>query len=286
MGLITLGSLWDGEARRFDVSFKSLLQRVAFPLIIWGGIGLLVILIAWPAMWTSPVGTLTRMLQYGMNAAEGEIGGAHFVGAYQDSEVGSHYLNFYPMTYLWRSTPVILIGLSLAILVLVFRRSLIQSAVRRSLFDVAVFILVYTLIMTLGTKKYDRYYLPVYLALDLIAAVGWVAAVRWLGERFALLNKKVFQYSMLGVILVPQVLSTLQSAPYYFTYFNPLMGGLQKAPQAVTVGWGEGLSEAALYLAGQPRMSARSRSQGNPDRSASASASSKSAVAVWMLESL
>jgi hypothetical protein len=36
--------------------------------------------------------------------------------------------------------------------------------------------------------------------------------------------------------------------PYYFTYFNPLLGGIQGAANAVTIGWGEGLDLAAAYL--------------------------------------
>jgi 4-amino-4-deoxy-L-arabinose transferase-like glycosyltransferase len=121
IGLITLGNLWDGEARRFDQNLKSLMRRVVIPLIAWGAIALLVVFLVWPAMWNNPVGTLVRMLQYGMSAAEGEIGGAHFVGAYQDTGDASNYLNFYPLTYLWRTTPIVLVGLGLAVLVLIFR---------------------------------------------------------------------------------------------------------------------------------------------------------------------
>jgi hypothetical protein len=36
--------------------------------------------------------------------------------------------------------------------------------------------------------------------------------------------------------------------PYYFTYFNPLLGGIHGAAQAMTIGWGEGLDLAAAYL--------------------------------------
>jgi hypothetical protein len=142
--------------------------------------------------------------------------------------------------------------LVLACLVLVFRRSIIRPEIRRSLFDLMVFILVYGLVMTLGTKKYDRYFLPAYLPLDLIAAIGWAATSRWVAARFSSLKEMYLQVGMAAIILVLQSFYTLQSAPYYFTYFNPLMGGLRKAPQAMTVGWGEGLSEAALYLSEQP----------------------------------
>jgi hypothetical protein len=247
-----LSSLWDPDARRFDLNLHSLARRVVLPLVAWGALALLVIYLVWPAMWGDPVGTLVKMLRYGMSAAEGEIGSAHYVGAYEDTELGSRYLNFYPLTYLWRSTPVTLVGLGLALLFLVFRRPSIRPEIRRSLYGLVLFIVVYGVVMTLGTKKYDRYFLPAYLPLDLIAAVGWAAAAGWAVARFAALKKPYFLVVAGAMILVLQLFFSVQSAPYYFTYFNPLMGGLRKAPQAMTVGWGEGLSEAALYLSKQP----------------------------------
>jgi hypothetical protein len=36
--------------------------------------------------------------------------------------------------------------------------------------------------------------------------------------------------------------------PYYFTYFNPLIGGGQAASHSIVVGWGEGLDDAARWL--------------------------------------
>lgn len=252
VGLITLGSLWDTEKRHFNLAVQSLARRVVLPLIVWGTVSLLVVYLVWPAMWRDPVGTLSRTLLYGVSAAEGEIGGAHFVGAYQDVAERSTYLNFYPLTYLWRTTPVVLIGLGLAVLALVFHRSLIRPQVRRSLYDLIGFVVVYLLIMTVGAKKFDRYFLPAYLPLDMLAAVGWVSAGRWLAGRYPILKKTAVQFGLAGLFLAPQALSTLAEAPYYFTYFNPLMGGLHKAPQVMTVGWGEGLNEAALYLSQQP----------------------------------
>lgn len=42
------------------------------------------------------------------------------------------------------------------------------------------------------------------------------------------------------------------NSPYYFTYYNPLVGGAAGAARLMTVGWGEGLNEAAAYLETQP----------------------------------
>jgi hypothetical protein len=40
----------------------------------------------------------------------------------------------------------------------------------------------------------------------------------------------------------------MNTFPYFLAYYNPLMGGGQKAPQVMQIGWGEGLDLAADYL--------------------------------------
>ena len=42
---------------------------------------------------------------------------------------------------------------------------------------------VFTIGMNLGLKKLDRYLLPVYAPLDIIAGMGWATLVFWMGER-------------------------------------------------------------------------------------------------------
>ncbi|MFN8456230.1 MAG: hypothetical protein U0401_16440 [Anaerolineae bacterium] len=37
-------------------------------------------------------------------------------------------------------------------------------------------------------------------------------------------------------------------APYYFTYYNPLLGGVYTAPAWVKIGWGEGLDQVGRFL--------------------------------------
>jgi len=49
-----------------------------------------------------------------------------------------------------------------------------------------------------------------------------------------------------------QTFSAQQVFPYYFNYYNPLVGGASRAPQVMMIGWGEGLDQAARYLNTQP----------------------------------
>jgi hypothetical protein len=62
----------------------------------------------------------------------------------------------------------------------------------------------------------------------------------------------------LGIALGIQILFTSLFHPYYFNYFNPLLGNGRTAPYLINVGWGEGLDRAAAYLNQLPDASQRS----------------------------
>ncbi len=253
--VLTLLSLNSGGSRIRDLKVKDWASRLLLPLALWGGISLLTIFVVWPAMWVKPVGTLANIARYTLSAAEGEIGGAQFVEAYEDTgEDGSSYVYFYPLTYLWRTTPIILAGLALVAAALIAPKpaASLGGGVRRNLLMLLVYVAVYTLMMSLGSKKFDRYYLPAYLPLDLLAAAGWLALASWLATRFAVVRKYALQLFLLVGVVGLQALGAVRAAPYYLTYYNPLLGGIRKAPAVMTIGWGEGLNEAALYLKSKP----------------------------------
>jgi hypothetical protein len=51
-----------------------------------------------------------------------------------------------------------------------------------------------------------------------------------------------------ALLLLLQLATALPYHPYYFTYFNPLIGGGPVAAQLTRVGWGEGMDQVAAYL--------------------------------------
>jgi hypothetical protein len=50
---------------------------------------------------------------------------------------------------------------------------------------------------------------------------------------------------------VGQEVSAASTFPYYLSYYNPLLGGVQRAPHVMMIGWGEGLDQAARFLNSQ-----------------------------------
>src|SRR5690606_22030063 len=96
-------------------------------------------------------------------------------------------------------------------------------------------------------KKFDRYILPVYPIISVFAAVGVSLFSRWLSEKRPALRS--FAFPVLATTLVLGQFASLATAlPYRLAYFNPMLGGLAHAQDAVQVGWGEGGGEAMAFI--------------------------------------
>ncbi|HEX2998381.1 MAG TPA: hypothetical protein VHP14_26380, partial [Anaerolineales bacterium] len=103
-----------------------------------------------------------------------------------------------------------------------------------------------------GLKKFDRYILPSVPPLDLVAGLGLVWLTRWLGQ----LAREKWQIILTGALIAAcvavQAVLTWNAYPYFFNYYNPLLGGSQSAVGVMQIGWGEGLDQAARYINDKP----------------------------------
>jgi hypothetical protein len=250
LGLVWVGRRWHrGQWRGWpDVG------RLFADGLVWGVVAWLVVLLLWPAMWSTPLRTFGEVLTSGFESAiEGHDKG-HFILGQIREDPG---LLFYPLTWLYRSTPLTLVGL-LALVSIYVRcafghRLQRQLSVTTPVDGLLLYISLFVALMTLGSKKMDRYILPVYPALDALAALGLVHASNVKFEiskiKYKIHNLQVPAW--LFVLLVQGIL-VIANYPYYFTYYNPLLGGARTAVRAMTVGWGEGLEQAAAYLNSLP----------------------------------
>ena len=105
--------------------------------------------------------------------------------------------------------------------------------------------MIYTVGMTLPWKSSDKYYAPVFLLACLIAGLGWHLASEWMVQRT---GKPRIGNTLLVAVLVIQLFISLNHFPYYFSYYNPLLGGTARASKTQTIGVGEGLDVAGRYL--------------------------------------
>jgi hypothetical protein len=223
------------------------LWRMARTWLIWGGVTALVYVALWPAMWVNAQWTLTQVLDIsGDYATQGHSSPVFFNGHIYNGDPG---VMFYPINYLWRTTPIVMLGL-LALGGLLFWRSsfLRRREVWLTLLGLVLMAFFFNIFMTLAAKKFDRYLLPVFPPLDLVAGLGWAAL---LGAMAAIPRpgwpRKV-GLALVSLALLVQIGLTWQTFPYYMSYYNPVMGGPTQAENVMFIGWGEGLDEAARYL--------------------------------------
>lgn len=149
-------------------------------LIVWALVCLATVFALWPALWASPLAAYNE-LRNGVVAegAQPHMNGNFFLGQKDDAPG----LAYYPVALALRLTPWTLLGLLL--LPLAWRRSKTLGAARPSLAALAGFVLLFVAAMSLFPKKFDRYLVPIFPALDVLAAVSlaWLAELlprRWL----------------------------------------------------------------------------------------------------------
>ncbi|MFO7916843.1 MAG: phospholipid carrier-dependent glycosyltransferase [Anaerolineae bacterium] len=220
------------------------LKEALHTMIIWSGIAGAVVLLLWPSLWANPVGTLKNVLGAAVEYAEEPHGNSNFFWFAIRPDPGPA---FYPVAWLFRTTPWVIVGLILLIVKMIRQKDHNQSVT-----SMLLFVLLYTLFMTTGAKKFDRYLLPVIPTLNILSALGWMWGLRRMtGKR--LRNRHTCAPLLLcGFLAITQLALIWPTQPYYFSYYNPLLGGARTATRILLVGWGEGMEKAAAYLNDKP----------------------------------
>jgi len=239
---------------------RQYIWRTLKPVLVWIGLAAFTFTIFFPAMWVAPLDTINKIFAQAIfYASEGHESSVFFNGDVYSDGVQNAW--FYSVNYLWRATPLTIIGLLLLLLAYTLRRKIhFNQEIQKPALILILFVVLYTIFMTMGMKKFDRYLLPVFAPLDILAAVGWVTM---LTGTYQILQEKLdhssFQrYFMIaiGVLLTSafiwQSWGVMQTAPYYLSYYNPLLGGSERAPEVMMIGWGEGLDRAARFLNESP----------------------------------
>jgi Dolichyl-phosphate-mannose-protein mannosyltransferase len=239
--------------------------QAAGPYLLWLLLGSAVFVLLWPAMWVDPLNSLARIFSQATTyAAEGQDSATFFMGAVY--QAGQSPWFFYPVSLLWRLTPLVTIGLLLALLALLFpRRASLSPDYKKTILVLSLFTILFVVLITLSQKKADRYQIPVQPALCILAALGWVtwlrALLRQARTRFRssrlnnlMQNSGIWLAIGSGLLVLWQLLGPLQTFPYY-DYYNDLLGGSQAATSVMMIGRGEGLDQAARYLNSLPNAS-------------------------------
>jgi 4-amino-4-deoxy-L-arabinose transferase-like glycosyltransferase len=269
LGLWSLANQW---RVRGLATGKQQLGRVVLDGLLWFGCAVVVFIAFWPAMWVIPAAALRTVIFIGAKyATEGHAKGNYFLGTVS-RDPG---IFFYPVTWLLRSSPLVWLGLVVtAILSLRQWRVRQEGAGERRSGGAGeqgsrgggyerwllLYVILFVLFMTaLVNKKQERYLLPVFPILNILAAMGLVRILELklhiLPRRVqSLISKGQLSIVLVVVVLLFQGVLVALNYPYYLTYYNPLMGGIRGAERMVTMGWGEGLDLAAAYLNQKPNV--------------------------------
>ena len=230
------GSTGEADARE---AASSRWRRFLIALGIWGVVAVGAFYALWPSMWVKPGYALNLIIR---NVSSAIITTHPSSGVFWGSTRSDQNPLYYLISLPFHLTPLATIGLLLG-LVATWR----LRRYRVLLLSLWAYAIIFIAPVSIVGRRGDRYALPIYLALELLAAI----ALFWIADRLA--SSKWTRLKgrwtwVLGIILGAQILFISLYHPYYFNYFNPLVGNGRTAPYLINVGWGEGLDQAAASL--------------------------------------
>ncbi len=214
----------------------------------------------YPALWVDPASPLRAISAF----AGQQVEAAQRPIFFADQMTYDPGPAFYPTVFIFRISPVALVGLIPALIAVVrtARERVWKPCPDRTRepcpYDMRCFAILalitfavgFGVLMSLGAKKHDRYLLPALLPLTLVAALGW----EYLSKR--VMSKRVneyqtsytlYSYTHILIFLI-QLALALAFVLHPLTAFNPLVGGPWVAARVLSVDWGEGAGAAAHWL--------------------------------------
>jgi len=169
-------------------------------------------------LWVAPFSTLWNMFdeaeRIGVRKGHGQI----FFGVYS-LDPGAL---FYPLTLYLKTSPPMILGLALFVYSLLKFRVSFRSKEISFLGFLTLFFAGYFLVMTISSKKIDRYIIPAFPYFSFMSYLGF--------ERLASAKLKNIVLSLSLILLL-----TLNFIfhPFQFTYATPLVGGLPNAHKII-----------------------------------------------------
>jgi hypothetical protein len=259
----------DWRAGRIHLS--SLVLRRLGMLLAWLAVAVVVWFALWPAAWVDPLGAAGRMFRQ----AEADGGSPHGWGNFfWGQTVDDPGPLFYPVALLLRLTPWATLGaLALPFMIWLGRTTNDERRTTngnplvtwsschhvmkegRALLILTIFILAFIAMMTVPPKKFDRYMLPVFPAIDIMAAAGIIRIYDTLKQWRTKNTEQSKKHAPLVLYALFCVLPCINLAwyhPYELAYYNQLFGGGATAARVIPIGWGEGYEQVAAYINAQP----------------------------------
>lgn len=209
--------------------------------LAWILLSVLFFIIIWPAMWVNPSYTLWLYFYKGIFDTAIEDGHLHYWFGQLTMDPG--YL-FYPIVLIGRYTPVIIIS-SLGGLVL-FLITFFKHFKSKTIDKIDKFLLLnliffggYFVMVSITSKKLDRYLLPEVFPLGVFTAYF---VMYWIN--------KYKKYTVIAIVMfiIFRSITIAQIHPNYLVYYSPFIGGNEKGMLIIEPKWVIGFDKVADYL--------------------------------------
>jgi hypothetical protein len=243
--------LFVGLFNRNGESLPSKIWSAVKIFAMWLAMAIFVYVLLWPGMWVAPGKMLyevfgnafsyafqgarldvTRELQpSSFRLAEGLDGIVSYINRWIASSTSLSWLGLVFTPFLFSSKD----------------KSRTPSPMRSTMVYLVVLAALFIGLFGMAQGRDSAYYiLSSFVGLDMVAGIGWGYALLWAQKRWDVLNRAYFLLLTFIMLIAFQLGSSLLYYPYYFTYKNPFVnrGGIH--------GYGEGLDQAAEYLAQKP----------------------------------
>jgi 4-amino-4-deoxy-L-arabinose transferase-like glycosyltransferase len=227
-------------------------------LLLWGIVCMATMVVLTPMAWVDPL-RVVDAFRYGIESEGGEphMWGNFFLG--QPVDVPGTL--FYPVALALRTTPWTLAGLLLLPWALRYPQHTAAANntdnpphrfTPQYLALVAGFILLFVIAMSLFPKKMNRYLVPIFPALDMLAACGLVWGAGMLAQLVTAQWRGWVERGILALVALVAIGNAALWLPYNVAYANQWLGGAPAGARTFLTGWGEGMEQAAAWLNEQP----------------------------------
>ena len=207
--------------------------------LVWLVAAIGVQLLLLPALWSSPVGTYEVIWGTIFHETEEVLPQTFFAGLYKPA----HGPEFYLAALLYRLHPLVFVGLLLGAWYGLRRKWPQNWRQRPYLWLSLSWPIFFIVVLSMATKKYDRYLLPALPLIFLLGTLGWGLLLR---QRPSWKQN----VTLAGTVVALVYMGT--AVPYLLNAYNPILALPFPTEKVLPLGWGEAVSASAQWLAEQP----------------------------------
>lgn len=223
---ILIAGIFFLNSRNIKLVYKTLLI-IAFSVVAF--------FVFWPAMWVTPVESVNLYLFKGVQGIAIEDGHEHLWFGEVTADPGPL---FYPIVFVGRYSLVLVALFIFSIYLLIRKRGQLRGNERLKFMGLLMlFVIFYLLMISLVSKKLDRYSLPIVFPVAVLAT--W-ALSEVSGRKLLML--------FISILTLFRVLLLWGLHPNYLAYYSPLIGGVEEGRYVIEPKWLVGYNEVADFF--------------------------------------